>query len=150
MLSRDSARAAEAIDLSKGLSLHDLALSAAFGSHCPTDRVFAAVLELAHKNVIRWTRELDYGNVPGIPGANIEADLAWIRSSQFDPKAIPTKANPTLFIEPMPALARDLDEALEAYGIILSGQAEPGASPNGGPAERFGTSGVGGGPPSVS
>lgn len=29
-------------------------------------------------------------------------------------------------------------------------RAEPGASPNGGPAERFGNSGVGGGPPSVS
>jgi predicted permease len=28
--------------------------------------------------------------------------------------------------------------------------AEPGASPNGGPVERFGNSGVGGGPPSVS
>jgi hypothetical protein len=28
--------------------------------------------------------------------------------------------------------------------------AEPGAPPNGGPAERFGNSGVGGGPPSVS
>ena len=28
--------------------------------------------------------------------------------------------------------------------------AEPGASPNGGPAERLGNSGVGGGPPSVS
>ncbi len=30
------------------------------------------------------------------------------------------------------------------------GNTEPGAPPNGGPAERFGNSGVGGGPPSVS
>jgi hypothetical protein len=50
----------------------------------------------------------------------------------------------------MPALAGDLNEALEVYGSILSDEAEPGASPNGGPAERFGNSGVGGGPPSVS
>ena len=34
--------------------------------------------------------------------------------------------------------------------VITKGVAEPGASPNGGPAERFGNSGVGGGPPSVS
>ena len=136
--------------MSKGLSLHDLALSAAFGSHCPTDRVFTSILELARRNLIRWTRELDYGNAPGIPGANIEADLAWITSSRFDPKAIPTKAVPTLFIEPMPALARDLDEALEAYGSILSDKAELGAPPNGGPVTRRGDSDVTKGPPSVS
>lgn len=150
MLSRDSARAAEAIDLSKGLSLHDLALSAAFGTVCPTDRVFAAVLELAHKHLIRWTRELDYGNAPGIPGLDIEVDLAWIMSTRFDPKAIPTKEHPTLFIEPTADLATDLDEALKVYGSILSGPAEPDASPNGSPAKRLGNSGTSGGPPSVS
>lgn len=150
MLSRDSARAAEVIDLSKGLSLHDLALSAAFGSQCPMDRVFAAVSQLGHKDLIRWTRELDYGNAPGIPGADIDADLAWIKAAGFAPKAIPTKDSPTLLIEPMPGLARELDEALEVFGSILSGPAEPGASPNSGPTERLGNSGVGGGPPSVS
>ena len=36
-----------------------------------------------------------------------------------------------------------------ARGVTASG-AEPCASPNGGPAEQFGGSGVGGGPPSVS
>jgi len=150
MLSRDSSHAAEAIALSQGLSLHDLALSAAFGSHGPTDRVMAAVLELGHKNLIRWTREPGYGNAPGSPGANIETDLAWVKAAGFDPKAIPTKEDPTLFIEPTPSLERELDEALEIYGSILSGPAEPGASPNGGPAERFGNSGASGGPPSVS
>jgi hypothetical protein len=130
MLSRDSSHAAEAIALSQGLSLHDLALSAAFGSHCPTGRVMAAVLELGHKNLIRWTREPDYGNAHGSPGANIEADLAWIKTAGFNPKAIPTKEDPTLFIEPTPSLERELDEALEIYDSILSGPAEPGASPD--------------------
>jgi hypothetical protein len=110
----------------------------------------AAVLELARKNLIRWTRELDYGNAPGILGANIEADLAWINSLRFDPRAVPTKENLTLLIEPTTALVRELDEALEVYGSILSGQAEPDASPNSGPMERLGNSGVSGEPPSVS
>jgi hypothetical protein len=150
MLSREATHAAEVIDLSQGLSLHDLAVSTAFGSHIPTDQVLAAVLELAMKKLIRWTREFDYGNAPELIGANIEADLAWVKASRFDPRALPTKENPTLFIEPTPALARNLDEALEVHGSILSGPAAPGAPPNGGPAKPLGNSGVRGGPPSVS
>jgi hypothetical protein len=37
-----------------------------------------------------------------------------------------------------------------AFAAYLRPQAEPGAPPNGGPAERLGNSGVSGGPPSVS
>ncbi len=39
---------------------------------------------------------------------------------------------------------------LEDYDRHLRAHAEPDASPNGGPAEPLGNSGVGGGPPSVS
>lgn len=41
---------------------------------------------------------------------------------------------------------------LLAYGIIAvaTGKTQPNASPNGGPAEPLGSSGVSGGPPSVS
>jgi hypothetical protein len=42
------------------------------------------------------------------------------------------------------------DEALREFFIAVAARAEPDASPNGGPAERLGNSGVGGGPPSVS
>ncbi len=40
--------------------------------------------------------------------------------------------------------------ALAVAGVALFQRAAAGASPNGGPAERFGNSGVAGGPPSVS
>ena len=53
----------------------------------------------------------------------------------------------------------DLDSLLMTYekfkamfveGALLSGSSEPGAPPNGGPAEPFGDSGAGSGPPAVS
>ncbi len=51
-----------------------------------------------------------------------------------------------------PGLGPKEREALETYRFWLRIKpgAEPDASPNGGPAERFGNSDVGGGPPSVS
>jgi hypothetical protein len=47
-------------------------------------------------------------------------------------------------------LAGDIDNIAEEWRLSEWALGEPGTSPNGGPAERFGRSGVGGGPPSVS
>jgi len=43
-----------------------------------------------------------------------------------------------------------LGACLFALHVRITGRRQPNASPNGGPAIRFGNSGVGGGPPSVS
>src|ERR1035437_7040995 len=45
--------------------------------------------------------------------------------------------------------AYPLDHFIAEYRSGVRRRAEPGASPNGGPAERLGNSEVGGGPPSV-
>ena len=46
---------------------------------------------------------------------------------------------------------KEVEEILDSISQLTEEErAEPGASPNGGPAESFGNSGAGGGPPSVS
>jgi hypothetical protein len=63
--------------------------------------------------------------------------------------------DPKRLLQELEEFAKDLESSLRLYGLDWRGgaierRAEPGASPNGGPATQLGNSSVTEGPPSVS
>lgn len=119
MLSCEAIRAAEVIDTSKGLSLHDLALSAPFHKETDTSILFRALVELSAGGLIRWTRETNYGEEEGIEGKDMEQDIAWIQYVGFYPKSELRSPIQTLFIEPCEELKSLLEEGISRYGSAL-------------------------------
>jgi hypothetical protein len=98
------------------------------------------VIELG-KNWLQEGHEREFAACIGIVLRNIQAgrdrsnDLDYILTQHYDS------------IQQLPTELRELIDSL-IEGIM--NESEPSASPNGGPAEQFGNSGIGGGPPSVS
>ena len=79
-----------------------------------------------------------------IPFWDKTGDLAAVGAMFAIERTLQVKV-PEEFITRLPRIT--FGEAVAELGRM---RAEPGASPNGGPAERLGNSGAGGGPPSVS
>ena len=119
MLSCEATRAAEVIDISKGLSLHDLALSAPFHNETDESILFRALIELSAGGLIRWTRETNYGKEEGTEGRDIAHDIAWIQDVGFYPKGELHSPIQTLFIEPREELKSLLEEGISRYGSVL-------------------------------
>jgi|ERR1035441_5490354 hypothetical protein len=98
------------------------------------------VIELG-KNWLQEGHEREFAACMGMVLRNIETgrdrsnDLDYILTQHYDS------------IQQLPAELRELIDSLIER---IMNKSEPNASPNGGPAERFGNSGVAGGPPSVS
>ena len=87
-------------------------------------------------------------------GQVIEAPLGGApEPEKVDPYFFALYTKSTSSLEVVARLLRhDFHDAARMLDILFrkAKSAQPGASPNGGPAERFGNSNVGGGPPSVS